>query len=321
MIPYLHILIHVEDDGSLHAKGAFTTKEQQSAYQAASGLADNQVRLDFHNGPFDDDIKVIYAGHRRWNMDCFQLAGYFEGEGAAWNKVTHEGYVSVLQIDSTYENEKSLEAEALERYAKLQKRWRLSSYEDLVAREGLDKARANIMLRFYEDALESFKPKTSRDIRALYALFVLILALPLAVYFFLSNTPKYGEGVDSVKWLPSTASHISFYRSKQVQVYEFEISVENFKLWAEDNGLIVKRIIQPVALSRYKAYLPVDQSQKGKPVSSDGFVTVEEFDTWQNAISIHVEEGLIAQALDGSTGRFIYDSNTGKAYFENLIGF
>ena len=102
------------------ALGAFTTKEQQSAYQSAAGLRSNQVRLDFHNGPFNEAIKVIYAGHRRWNMNRFQLAGYFETEGESWTAVTQEGYVSVLQINTDFNSQKALEKEALERYSKLQ---------------------------------------------------------------------------------------------------------------------------------------------------------------------------------------------------------
>lgn len=321
MIPYLHILIRVENDGSLHALGAFTTKEQQSAYQTAAGLQDNQVRLDFHNGPFEEDTKVIYAGHRRWNMDRFQLAGYFKTEGESWTWVTQEGYVSVLQIDTNYESEKALEKEALERYAKLQKRWRLSSYEDLVAREGAEKARANIMLRFYEDALESFKPKTRRDIRALYAFFVLILALPLAVYFFLSNAPDFGEDVTDVSWLPDYTSHISYYRSKQVQVYEFQVSPANFKIWAESSGMQVQRLGKQETLSRYKAYLPVAKEQQGKPISPDGSVSIEQFEAWQDAISITVKEGLVAHASDGGTITVVYDPQTKTAYVENLTNF
>lgn len=319
MLAYLHILIRVEDNGSLHALGAFTTKEKQLAYQNAAGLSDTEIRLDFYNGPFHEDIKVIYAGHRRWNMDRFQLAGYFQSEGEAWTWVTQEGYVSVLRIDTSFEEEKALEVEALDHYAKLQKRWRLSSYADLVAREGIDKARANIMLRFYEDALESFKPKTNRDIRALYAFFILILVLPLAVFFFLKGNADYGENEPSVSWLPAYTSNISYYRSKQVQVYEFEISPENFKLWAESNNMTVRRLITDEILSRYKAYLPTEEAQSGKPVSHDGFVTPKQFELWKDAISVKVSEGLIARSENQAAA--VYDTATKKAYFEQLIDF
>lgn len=319
MLPYLHILIRVEDDGSLHALGAFTSKEKQAAYQKETGLDDNQVRLDFYNGPFDEDIKVIYAGHRRWNMDRFQLGGYFNSEGEAWNWVTQEGYVSVLRIDITYEEEKQFEKEALELYIKLQKRWRLASYQSMVASEGADKARANITLRFYEDALESFKPKTRRDIRALYAFVVLILLLPVAIYFYASSGPDFGENVSSVSWLPNYATDVSFYRSKQVRVYEFRISPEDFKTWAGQNGMEVQRVTTPEILSRYKAYIPTPEAESSEPAVPDGAVTMEQFEDWQNQISITVNAGMIATGSDQSVA--VYDIRTKKAYYEQLINF
>lgn len=319
MLPYLHILIRVEDDGSLYALGAFTTKEKQAAYQKETGLENNQVRLDFYNGPFDEDIKVIYAGHRRWNMDRFQLGGYFKSEGEAWNWVTQEGYVSVLRIDTTYEEEKQFEKEALELYAKLQKRWRLVSYQSLIESEGADKARANITLRFYEDALESFKPKTRRDVRALYAFVVLVLLLPIAIYFYASSGPEYGENVKSVKWLPSYASDVSFYRSKQVKVFEFKIKAEDFKTWAQDKGMEVSRLTTPEILSRYKAYIPTPESQSDQPATPGGVVSVEQFEDWQSQISITVDTGVLAVGKDNEIA--VYDIKTQKSYFEQLINF
>lgn len=319
MLSYLHILIRVEEDGSLHALGAFSSKDKLQEYQNDTGLKDGNVRLDFFNGPFPEGIKVIYAGHRRWNMDRFQLAGYFKSEGEAWNCVTHDGYVSVLQIDTTYEEELQLQQKALERYAQLQKRWRLTTYDELIAREGLDKTRANIVLRFYEDALDSFKPKSRRDIRALYALFAVILTLPIAVFFFLSHQPEFGEHLDSVSWLPGTASNISFYKSKQVEVYEFNISENAFKIWARDKGLKVTAITNQQSLSRYKAYIPSAASESGKAVSPDGSVELEQFEAWQNAISAEVEQGWHAHSK--TEGTAIFDSQQQRAYYEQLINF
>ncbi|WP_308984112.1 hypothetical protein [Thalassobacterium sedimentorum] len=319
MLPYLHILIRVEDDGSLHALGAFTSKEKQLAYQKESGLKDSQVRLDFFNGPFDEDINVVYAGHRRWNMDLFQLGGYFKSEGEAWTWVTQEGYVSVLRIDTSYQEEKALQQDALERYAKLQRRWRLATYEELVEREGADKARANIKLRFYEDALESFKPKTRRDLRALYAFAVLMLCFPFAIFFLLSRGPDYGENIDSVSWLPNYASDISYYRSKQVQVFEFKVSGEDFKRWAESRGMSVRRLVNQEIISRYRAYIPTPNSRSSSPATPGGVLTIEQFESWQDDISAKVARGLIAESPEKEIA--IYDSHTKKAYYEYLIDF
>ena len=72
MIDFLHILIRVEDDGSLRALGAFSTKEKLTKYRDDAGLKPAEVRLDFHNGPFEHGMKVIYAGHRHWNMKRFR---------------------------------------------------------------------------------------------------------------------------------------------------------------------------------------------------------------------------------------------------------
>ena len=321
MTPYLHILIRVEDDGSLHALGAFTTKEKENAYRSAAGLKEDQVRLDFYNGPLEADQPVIYAGHRRWNMDCFQLAGYFQSEAESWAEVTQDGYDSVLKIDTDYASEQALEKEALERYSKLQKRWRLSTYEELIERVGTDKARANIMLRFYEDALESFKPQDRRDIRALYALCLAILIFPIAFFYFLGHSPDFGENVESVNWLPDDASQISYYRSKQVQVYEFKISPEAFKNWARSNQMTVAPLSEQTALSRYKAYLPPSPKKQAKHLPKHAPISIEQFSAWQDEISIKINEGLIAESTDNSIGTAIYDTTTGKAYVENLISF
>lgn len=318
MHSYLQILVRVENDGSLHALGAFSSKEKQKAYQEAAGLKDNQIRLDFYNGPFDDSIKVIYAGHRRWNMDRFQLGGYFRNESDAWNSVTQEGYVSVLRVDTSYAEEQALEREALELYAKLQKKWRLSSYEELIAREGIPKARANIMLRFYEDTLESFKPQTRRDIRALYALFAVMLVLPFAILFFLRSAPDFGENIARVEWLPESATDISFYRSKQVEVYEFNMDTDAFRDWAEARGMAVRQLINQEIVSRYKAYVPPPSSSEESSGSSRE-IDFEALKAWQQAISVKIEVGLIAKGEDDSIA--VYDFYKQRAYFEHLINF
>ena len=317
MIPYLHILIRVEEDGSLHALGAFTSKEKQEAYRKDAGLQKDQVRFDFYNGPFHEDIKVVYTGHRRWNMDNFQIGGYFISEGEAWNFVTKEGYVNVLRIDTTYEEERQFEKEALELYNKLQKRWRLSSYKKLVEAEGAQKARASITLRFYEDALESFKPKTRRDLRALYAFFVSLILLPFAIYFYLKSAPEYGENVPSVSWLPNYATDISFYKSQQIQVYEFKTSAEDFKSWAKQKGMRIQSITEPELLSRYFAYFPKTEGGTGEPGSTDSESSIEARRKWENKIKIVVQSGTIARGEGGAIA--IYDENTRKAYYEQFV--
>lgn len=312
MLPYLHILVRVEDDGSLHALGAFTSKEKQRAFQLASSLSYSQVRLDFFNGPFNEDIDVIYAGHRRWSTDLFQLGGYFKTESEAWTWVTQEGYVSVLRIDDTYEADMSLQEGALDRYSKLRRRWRLPSYDELVELQGPDKTRANIKLRFYEDSLESLKPKTRRDIRALYIFAIFLIFLPLAAIYRIADSPNHGEHLRTVKWLPDSASDISYYLSKQTQVYEFKISAEGFTQWAQQRGMIVRPLRNEETISRYKAYLPAISAARKADTS-------ERLQEWQSQISAKINQGLIAENARNELA--LYDETTQRAYYEYLIDF
>lgn len=318
MIPYLHILIRVEGDGSLHALGAFTSKERLEAYQEASALEEDQVRLDFHNGPFEEEIQVIYAAHRRWNQNSYQQAGYFLTEGEAWNLVTEEGYVSVLRIDTSFEEEQKLQEEALALYAKLQKRWRLTSYEDLVARQGAEKARADIKLRFYQDALESFKPKTKRDVRALYALGLGIVLLFFAYSFYQKSNPEYETNVPYVEWLPRTCSNVSYYRSKQVEVYEFNISPKDFVNWVESMGMEAERITSKQVISRYTAYIPTNDRADEPSVPEGRAMTEDEFRKMQNAISATVRFGMYAT---GESKTAVFDGERNRAYFEQMSRF
>ena len=168
------------------------------------------------------------------------------------------------------------------------------------------------MLRFYEDALESLKPKSKRDTQAFYVLLAMVALFPFAVFYMLQQGPDFGENLQSVDWLPETASNVSYYRSDQVEIYEFSITVEEYKRWAERQGMHIRTITSPISVSRYMAYIP------GNPhlvPSSDG-LTSEEFHQWQNMISIQVESGLYASEEGHYTA--VYDYNSHKCYYEDL---
>lgn len=327
MLPYLYILIRIEENESLQALGAFTTKEKLEAYQTSAGLEDSQIRLDFFNGPFEEQtLRVVYAGHRRWNMDQFQLGGYFLTEGEAWNCVSQEGYVSVLRIDTTYEAEQALQQEALELYNSLQKRWRLVSFEELVAREGAEKARANITLRFYEDALESFRPKSARETRALKGLLLLIPIFPLAFLYFMRSIPEYGENVSQVDWLPAQARNISYYLSREVEAYEFDIPPREFILWSKSKGMTVGEITAPITISRYFTYMPEGKAPPERQIDppealirEDGSPDTQQLQKLFSASGSAVTEGLIAEGE--AKMRAVYDARRNRAYFEHILPF
>ena len=50
-------------------------------------------------------------------------------------------------------------------------------------------------------------------------------------------------------------------------------------------------------------------------------ITSEQFQTWQAAISIRIQDGLVAQNPAESSATAVYDPKTNKAYFEDLAVF
>ena len=130
---------------------------------------------------------------------------------------------------------------------------------------------------------------------ALYALIACMLILPLAIVFYMKSAPDYAENVTSVKWLPETASNISYYKSKQVQVYEFTISADQFRKWAEGKDMTVRRLMNQQVVSRYKAYLPTTQDTKAEALSQNGEIPIENFKACV-AIGASINQGLIAKA-------------------------
>lgn len=62
-----------------------------------------------------------------------------------------------------------------------------------------------------------------------------------------------GEHLETVDWLPSEASDVSYYRSYLFTAYEFDISEEGFLKWASDWE--VKPVQAPYTIRRYSSAL------------------------------------------------------------------
>ena len=146
----------------------------------------------------------------------------------------------------------------------------------------------------------------------------LLLALPFAILFFVNRKPNYGEHVPSVHWLPDSASDICFYKSKQLEVYEFNIDPREFRNWAQSRGMSLRRLSGSEVVSRYKAYLPADDGSN-RPTCRHPMVPLilNQFNAWQRAISIKIESGLIAKAPDESIA--VYDAKAQRAYYEGTL--
>ena len=102
-------------------------------------------------------------------------------------------------------------------------------------------------------------------------------------------------------------------------MFEFSVSPENYKLWAESKGLSVRSLIKTESVSRYRAYLPEPPDEQGKTLGDSADISEEAFRAWQEQIAKSLSEGLIAKGPDGK--RSLYDLKTKRAYYEYLTGF
>ena len=126
-------------------------------------------------------------------------------------------------------------------------------------------------------------------------------------FYFAVYHHDYAENVASVRWLPKSATNISYYQSYSYFAYEFDISEENFLLWAGKQWE-VSRIAQdePFVIRRYSLLLTPYHSQK-------------DYEEYESETRAKIKEGWgwKSEARRGGGGaRVAYDSTTGRAYYE-----
>lgn len=123
-----------------------------------------------------------------------------------------------------------------------------------------------------------------------------------------------GENVESVDWLPTSATNVSFYRSYSFTAYEFDIPESDFVDWARWN---LKPISKPVSVVRY-CYSSADVTEP------DASATQAEWDAFEqryDARRATVADGLyyVNEQPDGGGVWVAYDRKQGRAYFHTAL--
>jgi hypothetical protein len=83
---------------------------------------------------------------------------------------------------------------------------------------------------------------------------IALVSVTLGLYLLSNNyltSYEYAENVETVDWLPDTATNISYFKSYLFTAYEFDISEEEFLKLAEKKGWKVKKINQTKRVLRY----------------------------------------------------------------------
>ena len=115
---------------------------------------------------------------------------------------------------------------------------------------------------------------------------------------------KYGENVESVSWLPESASNISYYIHYWHTAYEFDISKEDFMKWVKSKYDAPIKIKTPVKINRYNRF---DLSNKIP------YITIDYSKMYK------INTGYMYEDLfpNGGCVRIIFDSENSRAYYES----
>jgi hypothetical protein len=83
---------------------------------------------------------------------------------------------------------------------------------------------------------------------------LIVIVNPFTLYFFgvmWSNThPDTGENVKTVKWLPSDAKNISYYKTYSWTAFEFDIPEPSFNQWINKKW-VMKPVGKDHSIMRY----------------------------------------------------------------------
>jgi len=156
--------------------------------------------------------------------------------------------------------------------------------------------------------------KKRQTLSVLFVIAVLVFN-PISLFLFwlfsglYSNAnPEIGESVQSVEWLPETASNISYYRTYSWQAYEFDISEADFEDWAARWDL--KEIGHAVSIPRYSYRDRYDHLDPNDP---------EQEDRERERFWADIDNGLYDRQEDDDGGGYIvaYDRTNGRAYLQS----
>ena len=123
---------------------------------------------------------------------------------------------------------------------------------------------------------------------------------------------EIGEALESVDWLPDSATNVSFYRSYMNTAYEFDISEHEFCDWSRWE---LAEITEPVGLSRYLQFSTPRPVEPQNPTQEK----MENFALEYSRRGVRISDGLYyGHTQDNGGGVWIaYDRKTGRAYYQS----
>ena len=87
--------------------------------------------------------------------------------------------------------------------------------------------------------------------RTISVAFVAVLIIAVGYYAIQEhvNWKESGTSVKTVTWLPDDATNVSYTRTSNLRLFEFDISENGFRDWAQQYDLV--EIAEPYYIERY----------------------------------------------------------------------
>ncbi len=124
--------------------------------------------------------------------------------------------------------------------------------------------------------------------------------------YFCGNQTTYAEDLDSVPWLPESASQISYYKSYGRTVCEFNMPLKEFLKWAEEENWEVEKITEPLSMQRYTYYL----------TDSDTQIPERQVELEPQSVTVDSGHHCVKEIVQGHTYlEVIYNEANSKVYY------
>ena len=132
------------------------------------------------------------------------------------------------------------------------------------------------------------------------------IAFLRAAYIDLTHV-ETGENVEHVKWLPKSASNVSFHRSYSFTAYEFDIPESEFLAWSSWK---MQPVTKPVSVMRY--------SYTNHPHYLSQNPTMAEMEQWHSQCHATVSNGWWHERRQSNGGgvSVAYDRTKGRAFVQ-----
>ena len=298
-------IIVTRSNGSELAAAVYSSRKKAEAYLSETNMADS--RIEPYEVPADETFSTVmmYAAHKTNEGGASEIIGYYFNIYDAEGAVNNNGFVERLPIDKVEEKiaESSTESEEGFQAFKLEAR---------KAPSPVAQATVSDKLRNTVQTVQS----TRFDWYLLAAVIILIIAGNIVYHVYYYNRFEFAENVLTVKWLPETAKNISYYKDRQVDVYEFSISEAEFLKWANAKRLDAKRIEgDPVNIPRYRFYADV-------PIEGlENMNEEEQYEMWNSLTKTIINVGYVfeTKSSEGEKGNAGgYDLDTRRAYYRSI---